>query len=81
MGAQIFKMCAGTSSVWDCISAPNARDHLDQIPARVRTAFSSNSELQTTEQTQSSKGMSFFSFSLLSIQEKQHFSAAFRESK
>lgn len=58
-------MCAGTSSVWDCISAPNARGHLDQIPARVRTAFSSNSELQTTEQTQSSKGMSFFLFPYL----------------
>lgn len=39
---------------------PNTRGHLDQIPTRVKKAFSSNSELQTTEQTQSSKGMSFF---------------------
>lgn len=62
MDAYIFEICARTSSVWDCVSAPNTRGHLDQIPTRVTKAFSSNSELQTTEQTQSSKGMSFFFF-------------------
>lgn len=64
MDAQIFKTCARASSVWDCTSAPNTRGHLDQIPTRVKKAFSSNSELQTTEQTQSSKGMSFIFFPL-----------------
>lgn len=62
MDAQIFKMCVRPSLAWDCISAPNARGHLDQTLTRVKKAFSSNSELQTTEQTQSSKGMSFFFF-------------------
>lgn len=51
--------------MWDCISVPNIRGHLDQISPRVTKAFSSNSGLQTREQTQSRKGMFFFFFFFL----------------